>query len=54
MHTMLSVAALALMAGSAPLIAQPAPAPAQGPAIPVARNVVLVHGAWPTARAGAR
>jgi pimeloyl-ACP methyl ester carboxylesterase len=43
---MLSVAALALLAGSAPLIAQPAPAPAQGAAIPVARNVVLVHGAW--------
>ena len=46
MRAILSVAALALLAGSTPLIAQPALAPAQATATTVARNVVLVHGAW--------
>ncbi|WP_157220110.1 alpha/beta fold hydrolase [Flavisphingomonas formosensis] len=46
MRAIFSAAALALSAGSTPLIAQPAPAPVQGTATAVARNVVLVHGAW--------
>ncbi|OJU22137.1 MAG: alpha/beta hydrolase [Sphingomonas sp. 66-10] len=43
---MLSIATLALLTSSTSLIAQPAPTPVQTETPVVARNVVLVHGAW--------
>lgn len=46
MRAFSSIAALALLAGSAPLPAQATPSTAPAAPAVVARNVVLVHGAW--------